>query len=414
MTTVSAQTPARPLSVGILLYPGVEVLDFSGPAEVFAATAGFEPFLVAMTTESIVSQGFIEVVPQYSLADCPPTDIIVLPGGGTGNVINKPELIDWIKARAQTTQFMLSVCTGAALLSKAGLLDGLEVTTWHGFIHNLQRMTPTATVLTDTRFVDNGRIITTAGVSAGIDGALHLVSRVRGEAAARATARYMEYDKWAPEMGKVNATPFVAAVRERGLSTALQAHPGIGGQAQPAFYDGELINLANHLLTNQPAESEAIYRWLAETVHPTTAFYDEMGRALRQLGRPAPAVDRATFLQKIKLGEIDWARQTYAAIQRAHPGWLLFTEADLNTAAYHGFYHGKEPRVLAAFQWATELYPGSANAWDSLSEAYEHTGEHAAAIAASKRCLALLPGADVAQRDKLEKIARERIDRLQR
>lgn len=110
-----AQQAEKPLSVGIFIYPGVEILDFGGPSEVFGSTQGFKPFLVAYKKEPMVSQRFITVTPQYSIEDCPPTDVLVFPGGNTGPMMDEPELIEWIKERAKTTQFMVSVCTGAGL-----------------------------------------------------------------------------------------------------------------------------------------------------------------------------------------------------------------------------------------------------------------------------------------------------------
>ena len=112
-------------------------------------------------------------------------------------------MIEWIRAAADDLEVALSVCTGAFLLAKAGLLDGLKATTWHGAIDNFREFAPHTTVLENTRWVDNGKMVTTAGVSAGIDGALHVVARLKGEEVAARTARYMEYDKWVPEQGTV-------------------------------------------------------------------------------------------------------------------------------------------------------------------------------------------------------------------
>ncbi|MGD2111728.1 MAG: DJ-1/PfpI family protein [Phycisphaerae bacterium] len=194
-------------NVAIVVWDGVELLDFAGPGEVFQA-AGiigaegdkrlFNVYTVAKTRRPIVSQLFLTVVPQYTIKDCPVADIIVLPGGGTRSVKNDPEMIDWIKQSADSTEVFMSVCTGALLLAKAGLLDGLEATTWHGAIDLLKKEAPKAKVREKRRFVDNGKIVTTAGVSAGIDGALHLVDRLHGRALAKKTAKYMEY-RWKPE-----------------------------------------------------------------------------------------------------------------------------------------------------------------------------------------------------------------------
>lgn len=412
--SATAQTPKRTLSVGIVVYPGVEILDFSGPSEVFAATNGFKPFLVAFKKEPLKSQGFVTVTPEYSIEDCPPTDILLFPGGGTGSVINEPAFIEWIKARAKTTQFMVSVCTGAGLLSKAGLLDGLEVTTFHGYLKGLQEMTPTAKVLSETRFVDNGHIITTAGVSAGIDGALHLVARIKGEAVAKATAYYMEYDKWQPNMGKVNETPFVNAVRKEGLEAAIKKITADKNSLQPLYYDGEMVDLANELMDKNPAQSAAIFKWMISNLPPNVTLYDGLAKAYKKMGKAAPDVDSKTFLDKIIAGEVAWAKKTQQTIAKSNPGWLLFTEEDLNGAAYQAYTKGHKAAAIEVAKWITELYPNSPNAWDTLSECHEMTGEMTAAVAASQRCLSLLPASDYDEHRKemLAKASKDRIERL--
>ena len=203
-----AQTRNKKLNVAIFIYDGVEVLDFSGPGEVFAATIldndnAFNVYTVAVKKDPILSQGFVTVTPQYTIDNCPKPDILVLPGGSTGNSVRNEKLIKWVKNISEDTKITMSVCTGAMILSKAGLLDGKECTTWHGVINMLQKITPKTKVHKNTRFVDNGQIITTAGVSAGIDGALHVVSRLFGEEKAEEVAKYMEYDKWKPEDGLI-------------------------------------------------------------------------------------------------------------------------------------------------------------------------------------------------------------------
>ncbi|MES2731304.1 MAG: DJ-1/PfpI family protein [Bacteroidota bacterium] len=190
-------------NVAIFIHNGVEILDFAGPSEVFASTEGFNVYTVSLTKQPITSQGFITVTPNYSLEDCPQPDIVVLPGGDIGPFLKNEPLISWITASAKKAEIMLSVCTGAGLLGKAGLLNGKQATTFHNYIDALQQANPQAKVLRETRFVDNGQIITTAGVSAGIDGALHVVAKLKGLEVARQTAQYMEYDKWQPNEGLV-------------------------------------------------------------------------------------------------------------------------------------------------------------------------------------------------------------------
>jgi len=192
---------AKPLKVLFYLQDGVEVLDFAGPMEVFSA-AGFDVATVSKTRAPITSQGVLKIIPDYDITDAPPADILAFFGGSDGQATNNPLVIKWLKSYA-APQYYFSVCTGAFILGKAGLLDYLTITTWHGRIEALKQAVPKAKVLSNVRFVDNGRVITTAGVSAGIDGALHLVAKILGEDAAIKVAKYMEYDNWMPGNGLV-------------------------------------------------------------------------------------------------------------------------------------------------------------------------------------------------------------------
>ncbi|MBB6128327.1 DJ-1/PfpI family protein [Mucilaginibacter lappiensis] len=193
------------MKVLFYLQDGVEVLDFAGPLEVFSY-AGFDVSIVSKTKDPISSQGVLKITPDYSIADAPPADILAFFGGNAGNAANDPAVIAWLKA-APAPAYYFSVCTGAFILGKAGFLDHLTVTTFHESIESLRQAVPQAKVLENVRFVDNGKVMTTAGISAGIDGALHLVEKIRGREAAARIAKYMEYDKWVPGQGLVITPP---------------------------------------------------------------------------------------------------------------------------------------------------------------------------------------------------------------
>lgn len=197
------RTDFKQRNVAVFIYQGVELLDFAGPGEVFAAAQtiegqrAFNVYTVAASADTIVSQGFVKVAPQYTIENCPRPDIIVLPGGNANNAMRDDKVMAWIKTATRETEVTMSVCNGALLLARAGLLNDKKATTHWTAIRGLKREAPTATVLENVRFVDNGQLLTTAGVSAGIDGALHVVDRLLGRPAAQLTARYMEYE-WKP------------------------------------------------------------------------------------------------------------------------------------------------------------------------------------------------------------------------
>lgn len=192
--------------VAILLYDGVELLDFAGPGEVFKAAGdgrAFEVFTVAATAEPVLSQGFVSVKPQYTIADSPDPHILVVPGGDSRVPLRDDKTMAWIERVTKKTEIAFSVCTGAFLLAKLGLVEGREATTHWAAIERFRAAHPNTRVTERVRYVDAGPVVTTAGVSAGIDGALHVVERLLGRPAAEKTARYMEYE-WKPSAGPVS------------------------------------------------------------------------------------------------------------------------------------------------------------------------------------------------------------------
>ena len=187
-------------TLAILVFDDVEVLDFCGPFEVFSVAnrftdpPAFKVVTVAEKAGPVLARGGLSVNPHHRLADCPPPDVLLVPGGmGTRREMHNAALTDWVKAAAAQAELVLSVCTGALLLAKAGLLDGLEATTHHGAIDLLRQTAPQTKVHADRRVVDNGRVVCSAGIAAGIDMSLHVVGRLLGEEAAVKTARQMEY-----------------------------------------------------------------------------------------------------------------------------------------------------------------------------------------------------------------------------
>ncbi|MFP6763050.1 MAG: DJ-1/PfpI family protein [Planctomycetaceae bacterium] len=187
--------PKSVLNVGVLLFEGVELLDFAGPAEVFIVAGQgdwFQVHTIAASKKPLKTMGGVMVTPSHAYHDAPRLDIVVIPGGAMSNVDENG--MKWIRTASDRAKITMSVCMGAFLLAEADLLNGLEVTTHHWGIHSLRRRFPKCGVVEGKRFVDSGKIITTAGVTAGIDGALHIVKRLRGEAAATWVAEeWMEY-----------------------------------------------------------------------------------------------------------------------------------------------------------------------------------------------------------------------------
>ena len=183
------------------MFDNVEVMDFAGPFEVFGVSGQrenknlFDVYTVARESKPVMARNNLSVNPDYSFRDCPRPDILVVPGGfGTRREKHNPSVLEFVKQNAEQAERVLSVCSGALLLAKAGLLDGLLATTHRGALAELRGDAPTATVLDAARVVDNGKIVLSAGISAGIDAALYVVADLHGLDQAVETATYMEYD----------------------------------------------------------------------------------------------------------------------------------------------------------------------------------------------------------------------------
>lgn len=190
--------------VGILIFDEVEVLDFAGPFEVFTSAAestGIRLLQVAVIgTEKrlITARNGLKIMPDYHIGEKhPPVSVLIVPGGeGTKKLLHQPAVLDWVQRVHETALITASVCSGARLLAKTGILDGLGATTHHTVFADVQALAPKCRMLPDERIVDNGKVITCGGVSAGIDMSLHILKRLLGERVASKTARYMEYGDW--------------------------------------------------------------------------------------------------------------------------------------------------------------------------------------------------------------------------
>jgi transcriptional regulator GlxA family with amidase domain len=198
-STPAAQPP-WPRRVAVMMFDDVEVLDFAGPFEVFGVARtlsgefAFEVFTVALERRLVVARNGLQVLPHTDVEHAGRVDVLVVPGGmGTRREMRNDTMLNVVRDMSASADLTLSVCTGALVLAAAGLLRGLAATTHYGALHELRAL-DCGDVLPQARVVDNGRILTSAGVSAGLDAALHIVRRLIGEAAAAETARYMQYD----------------------------------------------------------------------------------------------------------------------------------------------------------------------------------------------------------------------------
>lgn len=190
-------------NIGILIFNDIELLDFAGPYEVFSVTDELNDYTLCKTftveenSKTIRSVNGLKVIPDYSFSDCPDIDILIIPGGaGTKQLLNNESVLDWILQKSKLSEITFSVCSGSRLLGKTGLLDNREYITHHEVIEDMAAIAPAAILSENRRFVDNGKLLTSAGISAGIDLSLYLVEKIFGKQVMEKTKRYMEYGDW--------------------------------------------------------------------------------------------------------------------------------------------------------------------------------------------------------------------------
>lgn len=191
------------LNVGIFLFNDIELLDFAGPYEVFSVAteiqknALFNVFTITEDGAGIRSVNGLRVIPDYDFNNHPHIDVLIVPGGnGTKIEMTKDAVLLWLKEQYNHSQITMSVCSGTRLLGKLGLLDNLKITTHHEVVADMKMIVPTVMIEEKVKFVDNGKILTSAGISAGIELSLYVVAKLFGKEVANKAAIYMEYGDW--------------------------------------------------------------------------------------------------------------------------------------------------------------------------------------------------------------------------
>ena len=264
LDVVAAPAPAdEPRSVAVVIFDGAELLDFAGPANVlevagrFAAPgkgSSFRIYTVAGSADPVTSLDFMKLVPDYTPEDAPRPDVLIVPGGRIRAALDDEALMAWIDA-AIPDALTLTVCTGAAIAAQLGHLDEKDATTFFGALPSIQGRYPKVAFHHGRRFIDAGNIITTAGVSAGIDGALHLAARLLGRQVAEDTARYLEYD-WTPEpylvSGYSHLNPSLDSSGRLRQQAGIWRREGANGLAEEAY---------RNLATENPEDAQLWYEY---------------------------------------------------------------------------------------------------------------------------------------------------------
>ena len=295
------------LRVAVLLFEGAEIIDYAGPFEVLGSV-GAKVFTVARTTEAIHSVYGLVVKPDFDFQSAPPADVLLVPGGGIGPIMDDPLALEWVRKRAADSRHVLSVCNGAFILAKAGLLDGLSATTTASNLERLANGYPKVKVVRDKRFTDNGKIVTSAGLSAGIDGALHLVERVYGRLRAEEAARDIEYH-WQPDSKWSRGALADAMLPDVRLPDGAQWKKlSNTGDTERWEVRGELkVPMKPEAFLDLSAQQITASGWtLKESAKNKRTFVkkDEVGRTWRATFVASPTDDPGAFVQTMTIEKI--------------------------------------------------------------------------------------------------------------
>ena len=190
-------------NVGFIIYENMEILDFTGPYDVFATASQlsekpcFNTVSISKDGKSVKEKFGLKIKPECSFDNCPDIDILIVPGGpGSRKKITKKKFLKFIAKRGKTSELVFSVCTGALIVAAAGLLKGCKATTHYLHMDLLKKLEPDLEIVDDRRFVDNQKIITSAGVTSGIDAALYVVKKLEGKELALKVAAHLEYTSY--------------------------------------------------------------------------------------------------------------------------------------------------------------------------------------------------------------------------
>jgi len=192
------------IGAGIFLFDDVELLDFAGPYEVFSAAGDlnegnslFEVFTITGDGNGIRTINGLRVVPDYSFINHPRIDILIVPGGiGTKAEMEKENVLVWLLQNYIISKYTLSICSGARLLAKLGLLDNIEAVTHHEVVSDIREISPSAVISNDKRYIDSGKLLTSAGITAGMDLSFYMLEKLCGEEVKNDVMAYMEYGNW--------------------------------------------------------------------------------------------------------------------------------------------------------------------------------------------------------------------------
>ncbi len=350
--TANAQLP-EPKNVLFLLYNGVEIMDFTGPMEVLSQS-GYNVYTVA-DRDTVLSNGILKVIPDYNFLkdkSYPDPDIVAVFGGMAHMEYENEVFQDFLEDVTENTSLNFSVCDGAFFLGSVGLLDNKYSTTYHWLISELQNDFPKTQVLEDVKYVDNGRLITSAGVSAGIDASFYMVSKLKGNDFAKLIASRIEYDHWKPGTGKIIETEEIKRIKEEGFIQFRKENKSV------PLFKGEISNLGEFFLSiNSYEEAEACFRFIIENYDENEMDYSNLSNALKKQNKQAPPT-KEEFLHLVQVLGAKKVVKTYEDYAEKFPKWQILSSSDLIYLAYYEYQNkGRFEEALDMYSLNYLMFP---------------------------------------------------------
>lgn len=396
-------------NVAIVIYEGVELFDFAGPGEVFAAAkntdvADFNVFTVAPTKETITSQTFLSINPNYSINDAPKIDILLIPGGNTNSLLNDENFMKWTNQIYPKLQNFISVCKGVFIPAKLGLLNNLKATTHYSAVSGLRNGYSKINVIEEEKFIDNGKIITAGGVSSGVEGSLHMVRRIAGISAAKQVARYMMYDNWNKDLDLL--------AYENKIIKKLKNIASFQPSEKKIEYDDDAFDKELNLIKSESIdygeiEAFALELFNSDKLELSLKVFQKMAKLFPWAASPYQGIRSINDIKKIKSPPtqkeffaiikdegIECANEIFNYWKESYPDWKIFKEKTMNYLGYRYISAKKEKIALEIFKMNTKAYPNSWNVWDSLADIYMNNGDKSNAIKYYKKSLELNPNND--------------------
>lgn len=344
----------EPKNILFFLYNGIEILDFTGPMEVFAA-AGYNVYTVA-DRDTIISRRILKVLPDYNFnknPNFPKPDIVAVFGGGAHMQWENKAYQDFLKSVTKDTKVDFAVCDGSFFFGGIGLLDNKKTTTYHWLTSELQKDFPKSLVLEGKRFVDDLDIVTTAGVSAGIDGAFYLVSRLKGSAFAKKIANQIEYEHWKVNMGQVETSNTLLRLQSSHFDENLV-------KKDTLLYKGELLNLGEFYLTKkQFKDAKQCFEYVINYYKSNELDFDYLAKAKKGLGEKSPP-EHDSFIESIKEKGAKEVKTSVLKTLNDFPNWKLLNQDELLYLGYYSYQNkGKYDEAIAIFELNKLLFPNN-------------------------------------------------------